>query len=517
MRPQQARLAAVALPIGFVGRLSFAPMSVPLVMVLSVAALFALLRRSAGGPQPHGTSAAVAAAWAAGFFGPLIWWLNAVDFWAWLLLTAAMVAAHALIGWALSHVIRRRGWPLWTALVWTAGETARGSWPLHGFPWGRLAYCVLDSPLESLVRLVSMPATTFILALVAALLVRALSSWRWAAGVSAAVAALVAAAVALPVGLAGPAGTDKTVAIVQSGIPGAFLTWPHGAIGMMTIAQTELLDQKVDMILWPENALDMDPIHNKALGRVLSSVSRQLGAPILVAGVFDGPTRTTALNTGIVWTADGPGQSYVKRRPVPFGEYVPYRSLFGKLLPTFNREIPRDVLPGDRVGALHIAGTVVGAQICWDVAFDDVIADNVRAGATFLVDQTSNAAFQGTDQLDQQWSISRLRAIETGRWVAVPSTSGITGLISPTGRVVARQPLLTPATIVHRVALASKVTPAVRYGQKLSLLINLAATLVLLIVLGPTMVRRSSSCWTRYRGAGAGDRSRRCAATRSAR
>jgi apolipoprotein N-acyltransferase len=90
-----------------------------------------------------------------------------------------------------------------------------------------------------------------------------------------------------------------------------------------------------------------------------------------------------------------------------------------------------------------------------------------------LVVQTSNASFTDTSQPAQQWSISRLRAIETGRWVLVPSTNGISGIADASGRQVARAPLHEPATLSADVPLADGSTPALRIGGWLELLLGL--------------------------------------------
>jgi apolipoprotein N-acyltransferase len=82
-----------------------------------------------------------------------------------------------------------------------------------------------------------------------------------------------------------------------------------------------------------------------------------------------------------------------------------------------------------------------------------------------LVVQTSNASFTGTPQPEQQFKISRLRAIETGRWVLVPSTNGISGIIDATGQVVARAPLHAPATLSASVPLADGSTLGVLVGR----------------------------------------------------
>ena len=139
----------------------------------------------------------------------------------------------------------------------------------------------------------------------------------------------------------------------------------------------------------------------------------------------------------------------------------------GAIVNRLARDIPRDMLAGHEPGALQIGDTLIGDTICYDIAYDAVARQAVDGGAQLLVVQTSNAAFTGTAQPEQQWDISRLRAIETGRWVAVPSTNGISGFVDPHGHSVERAPLHRPATLNARVELASDTTPAMRIGAPL--------------------------------------------------
>jgi apolipoprotein N-acyltransferase len=277
----------------------------------------------------------------------------------------------------------------------------------------------------------------------------------------------------LPVGMVGDRGSTAQVSLVQGNIPGSFFTWKQGDILNLHVAATENLVKRIDneevpqpdVVLWPENATDIDPFHNERVAHRIEGLSGDLGAPILVGGLFDGPTVDSAYNAGIVWTTSGPEGRYVKRKVVPYGEYVPFRQVLGPIVPKFDRFIPRDMLPGDQPNVLSAGGVRLGDTICWDIAFDGLIREAVAGGAQMLVVQTSNASFTGTAQPEQQFKISRLRAIETGRWVLVPSTNGISGIIDATGHVVARAPLHAPATLSASVPLADGSTLGVLIGR----------------------------------------------------
>ncbi|WP_293780547.1 apolipoprotein N-acyltransferase [uncultured Aeromicrobium sp.] len=459
---------------GVLASVNFAPWNVPAAMLVAVGVWFWLLRQAAAARARTVLAMGFAFGW--GFMGPLIWWMNAVDPAAWVALVMAQAVFYAVIAWALRAAQRLPWWPLWAAVVWTAGESLRGAVPFSGFPWGRLVHTTIDTPLDSWVRLIGMPATSALLALCAGLVAAAVERRRAWLPTAAIVGAVVGVSLVLPTGIAG-SGEQYRVGVVQGGTPGPFLQWPRGEIFQLHLDATERLDEPVDMVLWPENATDIDPFTRTWAADALNAAVEEVGAPILVGGLLDGPTDMTAYNAGFVWDENGAGDVYVKRQLVPYGEYVPFRQQLGDLVPRFDRDIPRDMVPGEEPGALRIAGAVIGDTICWDIAYDGVIREAVEAGAEFLVVQTSNASFEGTSQLRQQWNISRLRAVETGRYVVVPSTNGISGVVAPDGSVVAEGPLLEPATIVETITGATGRTPAHTMSAPLELLICALASL----------------------------------------
>ncbi|MGA8987522.1 apolipoprotein N-acyltransferase [Aeromicrobium sp.] len=464
----------VAAALGLLSSLAFDPVGLPFAMVVAVAGLIWLAHglRDAR----NRTVAVTGLFYGLSFMGPLIWWMNAVSHGAYIGLTLAESAFFVPIMLALRASARLRWWPMWGAGVWVLGEWVRGRFPFTGFPWGRLAHTSIDTPLSGYARLVAMPGTSAVLFLVASLLMILVTSsaWRSRGLALAGVVALTGLGVSLPTGIAGADGT-RQIALVQGDVPGLFLTWPPGEIFLLHAAETERLADRVDagevprpdMVLWPENATDTDPSFDAPVRQRIEALSARIGAPILVGGIFDGPTTSTAYNAGVVWTANGPGERYVKLKPVPFGEYVPFRDEASIIVDRLARDIPRDMLAGKEPGALLIGNTRIGDTICYDIAYDDVTRRAVDGGAQMIVVQTSNAAFTGTSQPEQQWDISRLRAIETGRWVVVPSTNGISGVVDPSGRSVERAPLHQPATVSAQVTLASGSTPALAIGAPL--------------------------------------------------
>jgi apolipoprotein N-acyltransferase len=458
--------------------LDFDPIDLPYSSIVGVAALFVIAHRL--DPVRRRDVALLGLAFGLGFMAPLIWWMHAVSYGAYVALVLAQAVFFVPILFGLRLVSRLWWWPVAMPAVWVLGESARSVVPFSGFPWGRLAHTAVDTPLDGYVRWVGMPATSFIVCLLAAglawLVVRSREQVMTVVGGAAAV--LVVGAV-LPVGLAGghdDRGGSAQIALVQGNVPGDFFTWKRGEIFKLHAAETVRLSRRVtsgelakpDLVLWPENSTDVDPFHDESLAAQIERLSDNVDAPILVGGLFDGPTVNTAYNAGVVWTGGGPQGRYVKRKVVPYGEYVPFRQVLGPIVPKFDRFIPRDMLPGDQPNVLSAGRVQLGDTICWDIAFDGLIREAVGGGAQVLVVQTSNASFTGTAQPEQQFKISRLRAIETGRWVMVPSTNGISGIIDATGHVVARAPMHAPATLSASVPLADGSTLGVVAGRWLN-------------------------------------------------
>lgn len=470
---------------------AFAPIDFAPALIFGVALLVAVLRSPTMQAARTRFVLVVGFGFGLGFMAPLIWWMIAVSDGAYIALTLfqAAILAFAVLG--LRTVLRLPAWPLWGSAVWLAFEYARSTVPFSGFPWGRLAHPAVDTPLASYARLLGIPATSMIVFLLGAMLVVVLSrrtgtTKRTATALG--ITALVGIGAALPTGLAGEDGSAR-VALIQGDVPGLFGTWPSGEIFELHLAQTQRLVDEIalgneprpDFILWPENGTDIDPFQRPIAARKIQDLSRSAGAPILIGGIFNGPTADTAYNAGVVWDADGPGDRYIKRKLVPYGEYVPFRQALGAFVPRVDRDIPRDMLPGKKAGAIDIGGVTIGDTICWDIAYDGVVRDAVIGGARVLVVQTSNASFTGTSQPDQQWQISRLRAIETGRTVLVPSTNGISGIVSAKGKTVEVAPVHQPATLTADVPLASGITTGVRWGGYLQWVLCAAALVGLVL------------------------------------
>jgi apolipoprotein N-acyltransferase len=407
-------------------------------------------------------------------FVPLLAWLTVIGPDAWLLVALLEASFLALAGALTPSVLRLPGWPLWVACLWVAEELARDTVPFGGFPWGRLAFAETASPFTPYAAVGGAPMVTFATALCGALVAAAVAARSWHRAVP-----LVLLAVAVPV--AGPLlpvgageGRPVTVALVQGNVPGVGME-PFGereqvlrnhvdATHRLAAAVRAGRVDRPDLVVWPENASDIDPFRDPSAKALIDGAVQDVGVPVLVGAVLDGPGPDHVSNTGIVWDPrTGPGARYVKRHPVPFGEYIPFRAELTGLVSRLD-QLPRDFYAGHRPGNLTVGPARVGDVICFEVAYDGLVRDVVRGGAQVLVVQTNNATYNGTGQPFQQMAMSRLRAVETGRDVLVTATSGISAVVRADGTVAQQAPEKVARTLVAEVPLRDRQTLATRLG-----------------------------------------------------
>lgn len=437
-------------------------------------------------------AASVGLAFGIAFFFTLQWWMRAVGTDAWIglsLLEALFFAPLALI-WA--HLQRRtRWWPALSAVAWVAVETVRSSWPFSGMPWGRLSYAVADSWWAPGLPWYGFAGVSFLVAWTGLLF-----AWCFIQrpGVRPIIVrgALVALATVAPLALPSPVHFEGSVrvAVVQGDVPGAGndLVAVHREVTANHVRATRELaanvragaEERPDFVLWPENSTATDPFRDAETRLGIETAVDDVDVPVLVGAMVDADAERV-LNQGVVWSPEtGAGERYTKWHPVPFGEYIPWRDLIftnnlGRL-----QQIGRDMQSGTRTQPLRIGEVRVADAICFDVAYDDGIGVQVREGAELLVVQTSNAMFSGTAQLEQQFEITRLRALASGRSLAVASTNGVSALVAADGSVIERAPVRTTSTLVESLPLSTSITPAIALGLwpgRLAVTMTIAALL----------------------------------------
>ncbi|QFG26747.1 apolipoprotein N-acyltransferase [Actinomadura sp. WMMB 499] len=403
------------------------------------------------------------------FFLPVLTGIVKIGPDAWILLSVVEAAYLAPMGAGIALAARLPGWPVWAAGLWVAQEAARGRVPFGGFPWARLAFSQTSTPLTPYAAVGGAPLVTFLTALTGGLLayaaIAALRARRRAGaapsggedgprrrGVRTAPAAALAVPLALIAAIVGggaliptpTGGTPVTVAVVQGNVPRLgldFLGQRRAVLDNHVAATHELADRvragevaRPELVVWPENSSDLDPYREPDAYAAIDGAVKDIGVPVLVGALTDTPDGEKVENRGIVWDPrTGPGDHYVKRHPVPFGEYVPFRDILTRFIDRLD-QVPRDFVHGTRSGVMRLGPVTVGDVICFEVAYDQEVRD--AADGRLLVVQTNNATYGRTSLPPQQIAMSRLRAVEHGRTILVAATSGISAIVAPDGRMI---------------------------------------------------------------------------------
>ena len=470
--PLRLLVAAVS---GWVLSLAFPPHDLWLVLPVGVAGV----TLAATGASVR-AAALVGLVGGLGFFAPLLDWMRVVGTDAWIGLTLLEASFWVALGIGLALVARLPGWPLWAGGVWVLVEAARSVIPWGGFPWGRLAHALTESLLLGWVHIGGVTLLTAVAAAVGTLLagvVRAASGRDWRRATTAGVlvvAALLAGAGLQAVVSPPPVDAAATVAIVQGNVPRAGLDFlgQREAVLANHVEATRALARDIDegiepqpdVVLWPENSSDIDPFTDEGVRRRIDATVAEVDAPTLVGVLVGTEDGEQVENSAIVWDPQsGAGERYVKQHPVPFGEYVPGRELIAPLVGRLDR-VPRDMRAGTEPGVLEIGPVTAGVVICFEIAYDAEVRETVLEGGEILVVQTNNATYGRTGQPEQQFAISRLRALEHGRDVVIASTSGISGLVRADGTVDEQTDEFTQAVIVAEVESRTALTWATRSG-----------------------------------------------------
>lgn len=379
---------------------------------------------------------------------------------------AAGLILSAYVGVACAIVPARAPWR-WLALpgALALAEFARWSFPFGGVPLSTIPMSQVASPLGPVVRLGGGVLLTLVTAATAvAVLAGAARQWRIASGALVAVVAVAALTVVSPGGQ--PVG-PLSVAVVQGGGPQrtrAVDTDPNAPFRRQ-LAASDTIRGPVDLVLWPENVVSVDgPFTGSAQESELVGLARRLGATVVpgIVESFDG----YFLNASVAIGPDGRQVSrYDKVQRVPFGEYVPFRSvvdpLSGGLVSTY---IPREARAGTGPAVLDTLLGRMAIVISWEVFFERRARDGLDRGGDVLLNPTNGSSYWLTIVQSQQVASSRLRAMEADRWVLQAAPTGFSAIVSPTGTVLQRTGISEQKVLQGRIERRQGTTFATRFG-----------------------------------------------------
>ena len=374
-------------------------------------------------------------------------------------------------------LLKRLGeyWYFFLPVAFLALEEVRARFPFGGFGWLRIGFSQVDAPYA---RLASVGGVSLLSLGTLLLGVAAFQLAKRGSGLT-----LPAIAVALT--LSGililpnnsPRQTFQVLA-VQGSVPKLGLDFNERATEVFYrhLTETEKAltkGAKPNLIIWPENSVDVDPFNNPKIGAEISSIVDKYNTPIIIGAVLR--SNGQLQNASILWTPKvGATTKYIKRHLTPFGEVMPLRSIL-----TFFSDLPNqveDFSPG-KLAVIHQVGQAkIAPVICFELINDNLIQQSANQG-NLLVVQTNSATFANTAESAQQLAITRIRSIEHARYAISVSTVGISAIVDTNGLVLESTKENVAASIDGAVALNSKRTIYDQVGE-------FAWVLVLMIGLG---------------------------------
>ncbi len=357
------------------------------------------------------------------------------------------------------------------AAAWVTREAIAAQWPWGGFGWARVSHGLADSPFRYLVALFGLSGTTAVVVLV---VVVAVLTWQNVTDRRGRTIHLSAVAAGLLLLLPGPylllvtapSGSVRVAAVQGNSDSALFSTARQGdAIANHVAAMNATPLGKVDVVVWPENAMDVDPLRSADAARLADQISTATNAPFIFGTITADGDKT--FNSVLKWEAGkGAVDQYDKIHPVPFAEYLPERQFFYPLAPSMFDMVPRDYTLGTRDTVMTVGKAVAGIAICYDIVDDGIFREMLAQNANVIFAPTNNSDFGHTDESIQQLGIARLRAIETGRAVVNVSTVGVSAVIA----------------LIHDIALVVGIFGPTANGDRFALFQILDATLASLVI-----------------------------------
>ena len=401
-------------------------------------------------------------------------WLSLVGIDAYIILALLMALITGSTGYFMYKV---KDLPLpfvWYGLIFISMETITDYIPFGGFPWGKIAYDSADAPWANLMPYGSSPLVTIAILLISALMIPSLGFILQKAFSASLVFIIAIAAFSLFL-----QDLDKhdvksigkiDLALIQGSVPRVGLSFNEQKMEVLKyhIDETNnLLDntsQNFDAILWPENSIDVDPFVNQDAGDLIKEVVRKYNKPLLSGAVLQKSDGLS--NSVMLWDPVDSKvvDSYEKIHLVPFGEYLPLRGFLTEYIKRFDL-IPQDFIAGDTPNNININSAVISPIICFEIAWNTSLFMQIKNGGNLISVHTNNATYAFSNQLEQQFMMTRIRAMETGRDVVVTATTGVSAHINRYGDVLWSSKEFVPQSKIVSPSLYSDITPAVRYSN----------------------------------------------------
>jgi len=349
--------------------------------------------------------------------------------------------------------------------IFLIAEEVRARFPFGGFGWLRIAFSQADAPYRNLAAIGGASAlTAMVLSLALAIFSLMHRKFNLVA-----LLPLLLLLITFPTHQVG----SLNVLMVQGDVPQLGLDFNSRATAVFFnhIKETKKALAKnsdVDLILWPENAVDVDPFTNSEVSQALN----ELDKPLILGAVIR--SHGELQNASIHWTKSEQNV-YLKQHLTPFGEYIPLRGIASKISPFVDSV--EDFSPGKTAVVFKEKMATIAPVICFELIDDQILSDAAKASHLIVV-QTNSATFGTSSESAQQLGISRIRAIEHGRNILSVSTTGVSATITHQGIVDQQTRMHSPEHIFVEAKLLDSQTPRDKAGDW-----ALVITMVWLVIL----------------------------------
>lgn len=341
-------------------------------------------------------------------------------------------------------------------------DEIRARFPFGGFGWTRIGFSQASAPFIALASIGGVALLSFWVLLIALLLTNIRMRNLF----------VVLLAVIIPIGVSNPAHAEEglTIAGIQGNTPKVGLDFNDRAQAVfeMHLKQTYKINRKVDLIVWPENASDIDPFLTPGINDKINTVIKEKGAPLILGAVLRSSGKLE--NASILFTGNSVKSVYVKKHLTPFGEYIPIRVLAQKVSPL--AKTVTNFSPGERYVVHEVNGITLGPIICYEI-IDDKLVRNAAKSSSALIVQTNSATFAGTAESAQQLNITKIRAVEHNRDILSVSTIGLSALITNNGKIVEKSKEEVAQTIYGKLYINNAQTFSDKLGGVAPLLVIL--------------------------------------------
>lgn len=451
----------------------FAPFYFYLLPLLTLALLGILLRKSATPFQ----AALIGFSFAAGLFGVGVSWLyiSLHDFGSMppplaiiaLILLCIYLSLFPGLAAGIANITALRRpliWPWIIAALWTFSEWLRGVL-FTGFPWLAVGYSQAPaSPLAGFASIIGVYGVSFLLILTASGLACWQEQWKnWRFGVPLIVIWLAGWGLQ-QLSWVTPSGEPIKVSLLQGNIP-QDLKWrpDHTLTSLQTYLQL-VKESSGQLIITPEISF---PLFSEELPESYRSIlrdrARRNQGDTLIGMAERGTTDDEYYNTMFSFGIS-PEQKYRKHHLVPFGEYIPLKPVFGRIVEVLSIPLS-DFSRGSRYQQpMQLAGKQVAINICYEDVFGEEIIWQLPK-AELLVNVSNDAWFGRSIGPWQHLQISQMRALETGRYMLRATNTGVTAIIDERGQVLQTLEMFTTGALNGEVQGFSGATPYVRYGN----------------------------------------------------